>query len=190
MAYEQLKQEGELELRDRHSQWTAERNRVDRLVDGRGHPIDEGIKESVVGLRILGLKTSGSCEGHPDWGMQTPWIDFETSVNDEMRAKWRKSRQEHNQDDLLRLLREIKGLVAKDWNKVVPLLDEFYRERAVPYYQRLVLVLSGETTRLISQGGETQIGESSGRARERLEAYRLEMNAFTRFLRERFLKGS
>lgn len=36
--------------------------------------IDEKIKELVVALNRLGIPTTGSCEGHADYGSPAPWI--------------------------------------------------------------------------------------------------------------------
>src|SRR5579862_3856182 len=57
--------------------WEAKRREIDQLIDGLGLGIDEGIKETVVAFNMLGLNTSGSCEGHLDHGLTTPWVDIE-----------------------------------------------------------------------------------------------------------------
>ena len=38
---------------------------LDRVVDGLGMPIDQGIKPLVAALNLRGYKTTASCEGHP-----------------------------------------------------------------------------------------------------------------------------
>jgi hypothetical protein len=54
------------------------------LKDRLGRPIDPGIAESLTEFirvtQALGFKTIGSCEGHIDWGLPYPWIDFEVSA--------------------------------------------------------------------------------------------------------------
>ena len=47
---------------------------VDRITDGLGKPIEEGIKELVISLQMHGLRTEMSCEGHFDSGRGYPWV--------------------------------------------------------------------------------------------------------------------
>lgn len=49
---------------------------IDAWADGLGYPLDEGIKETVIVLNLLGFTTNGSCEGHLNWGCAYPWVDF------------------------------------------------------------------------------------------------------------------
>lgn len=53
---------------------------VDLIADGLGLPIDEEIKQTVVSLRLLDLPTTGSCQGHIDWGEQNPWVDIDCEL--------------------------------------------------------------------------------------------------------------
>ncbi len=52
------------------------RKEVETWTDGLGLPIDEGIKETVIVLNLLGLKTYQSCEGHLGEGDSAPWVTF------------------------------------------------------------------------------------------------------------------
>lgn len=56
---------------------------VVNLKDRLGRPIDIGIVEAIGDFirvtQALGFKTVQSCEGHIDWGLPYPWIDFEVS---------------------------------------------------------------------------------------------------------------
>lgn len=64
---ESLKESKEQRLEDiRHD--------VDNICDKLGHPIDEGIKETVVMFKANGLPTSESCEGHIESGLPFPWV--------------------------------------------------------------------------------------------------------------------
>jgi len=51
------------------------RKEVGDLRDACGEPIDEKIKELVIGLRRWGIKTLMSCEGHMGHGCPYPWVD-------------------------------------------------------------------------------------------------------------------
>ena len=56
--------------------------KVDLLADGLGHPIDLGIKKPVANFLYKNYETTASCQGHLDWGLPFPWIDFMASARD------------------------------------------------------------------------------------------------------------
>ncbi|MGV8125399.1 MAG: hypothetical protein AB2L14_37110 [Candidatus Xenobiia bacterium LiM19] len=64
-------------LKQRESQWSAKQKEIDRLADGLGMGLDDGIKNAVIALQVNGFETRQSCEGHIDWGCGAPWIDIE-----------------------------------------------------------------------------------------------------------------
>jgi hypothetical protein len=37
--------------------------------------VDAGIRDTVTALRLLGFRTTASCEGHVDHGRPGPWVD-------------------------------------------------------------------------------------------------------------------
>lgn len=49
---------------------------VNELTDRLGKPIDGNIKDLVIGLRMFGIETIQSCEGHLGHGLPYPWIDI------------------------------------------------------------------------------------------------------------------
>jgi len=57
----------------------AIRQKLETTTDRLGAEIEEGIKEVVVGLNVMGLTTVQSCEGHPDssHGYPYPWVMIE-----------------------------------------------------------------------------------------------------------------
>ncbi len=63
---------------EKQQRWQAMEKKVESWGDGLGLGIDPGIKKMVTVLNLLGFKTRQSCEGHIDWGLPYPWIDFET----------------------------------------------------------------------------------------------------------------
>ncbi len=73
-------------LEQRKEQWEQTLAGLDRIRDGLGHGIEEGIKEAVVGLQLRGFKTTGSCEGHNDWGLPYPWV--QTQAEGEPQYRW------------------------------------------------------------------------------------------------------
>src|SRR5687768_9377587 len=72
-----------------HTRWAAAAHYVDGVRDGLGKPVDIGIKRLVIGLNAHGFSTTGSCEGHLDWGIAAPWVDLEPEVTQECRAHHR-----------------------------------------------------------------------------------------------------
>jgi hypothetical protein len=58
---------------DRRATWERTGQEVAELTDGLGMHIDPGIRDAVTALRLLGLRTEASCEGHDSWGVGAPW---------------------------------------------------------------------------------------------------------------------
>lgn len=54
------------------------RLKISNLADKLGMPIDENIKTLLIGLWVNNIETTGSCEGHLNWGEPFPWVDIET----------------------------------------------------------------------------------------------------------------
>ncbi|MFQ6084458.1 MAG: hypothetical protein ACE5WD_14030 [Candidatus Aminicenantia bacterium] len=50
------------------------RREVKLIRDELGMPVDEAIKELVIGLHCCGIKTLSSCGGHLDRGLPYPWV--------------------------------------------------------------------------------------------------------------------
>lgn len=57
--------------------WNTKVEEVRNRLDAAGGEMDEGIVDTVAALNIHTIPTSGSCEGHIDHGVPTPWIDIE-----------------------------------------------------------------------------------------------------------------
>lgn len=57
----------------------AKRTELGLITDNLGMPIEAGIMDTVAALQLLGFGTSGSCEGHGDWGCPWPWVNIEAS---------------------------------------------------------------------------------------------------------------
>ena len=56
------------------------RKQVIRLTDKLGNPIDPGILDLVTVLRLLGINTTGSCEGHLGRFTSGPYIMFQSPL--------------------------------------------------------------------------------------------------------------
>ncbi len=64
---------------EKEKHWEEMEKKFDSITDGLGLEIDPGIKKTIIVLNLLGFKTNASCEGHLNWGLAYPWVDFETN---------------------------------------------------------------------------------------------------------------
>lgn len=64
----------------RQQQWEEMAQEVDTWGDGLGSGLDEKIKDPVIALNLIGIASEQSCEGHLDWGLPYPWIQFVTDL--------------------------------------------------------------------------------------------------------------
>ena len=71
---------------------------VSLLTDRLGKPIDRGIKRAVALMQLHGIETTASCQGHKNWGLKHPWVQFKT---DERVAKLLDECFRHQLDYLL-----------------------------------------------------------------------------------------
>ncbi|GHO50876.1 hypothetical protein [Ktedonospora formicarum] len=62
------------------SKWSEMITRFEHVTDKLGKGIDDGILTTVVALNVLGIHTTGSCEGHIEWGLPYPWIDIQPEL--------------------------------------------------------------------------------------------------------------
>lgn len=165
--------------------WRATSRDVARMVDALGRPVDRGIRRTVVALRALGFRTRASCQGHLDHGKKAPWVDIGTapkmlsSDGKVAQASWRNSPE----------LRRWRDLNLEAQQRLIELLEQFYRGRAVPVAMRLILISqSYGAVRLTNQGAEVQEIRRPQDARRTLRLYREEMTKFTSFLSSECLR--
>lgn len=95
---------------------------VDKATDKLGTPIDEGIKDTVIYLNALGLKTSQSCEGHllDEDGHELPRSPFVEIYPDEPeRPDW---------VDDPELAVQMKQKSKEIYDNLTVVLEEFYKE--------------------------------------------------------------
>jgi hypothetical protein len=175
--------------------WRKQEEQINEIVDKLGKPVDPGIKETTIALRVSGLSTTASCEGHLDKQIKAPWVDIggvSQKLTDRIREDWKaKQRVDHKVDrELESLRREVWERICRERLQLIELLDEFYRNRDVSFHRRLILKFFPDTARLFSQGAELQDAYPTEIQQERLQEYRDEMRVFTEFLRVKFFSGS
>jgi len=114
---------------DKETIWQEKLKKVAELKDKIGGEMDEGIIETVAAFWLHDLPTSGSCEGHIDWGSGGPWIDVEAMGRPEER---------YNDEA------EIKKKIADKFGVTPEAIDNYdNREEADEYWDEVTV--KGET---------------------------------------------
>lgn len=182
------------------STWTEAEAFARRLTDGLGYPIDEGIREVVVALNLLGFRTSQSCEGHLDGGHPYPWVDFQI----EACPLWYEPAQKEACREGLSLAEEeaatayLMALVSayhhQDhlYTRLSALLDTFYQARRLSpndWYIMLHCIHPGfyrlyATYEPMTEEGENEWPEMA--SAENLACAQAEMQVLGRWLREQW----
>lgn len=195
----------EIEIETQRKQcWQEITDKVSRITDKLGKPVDPGILETIVALNALSIPTTASCEGHVDWGTGAPWVDIASNdprTNISIAKLSEEATQECKQgsktaaeiealfDEVDRARKAIKVLHIQERQKLLTYLAQFYEDRYVSYDCRLIIRPLGTVgkSRLESQGADCQdIAPLEIRA-EKLKAYQEEMHTFTAFLKRMFL---
>ncbi len=168
--------------------WRREQQEVDKIVDKLGKPVDPGIKESVVALRVLGLATQASCEGHVDHGTKAPWVNVGPAIPQGLKDRLAEARKKGKRLDteLEKEVREMRMKILEQQSRLIELLAEFYRDRNVPFERHLILKSYPNHARLLNQGAELQDLVPPEAREEKLKEFQEELAAFTQFLKQKF----
>lgn len=160
------------------------RKKLEKVTDTVGHPIEQGIKETVVMFNAFELPTTQSCEGHIDSHTEeyspamAPWVEIYPEEPEQ--ENW------FDNDELrIKIETESDGYLAK----VTSLLDEFYRNQKVPDDVRLMTSPIAYGFRVQSGGLESLKDPNDQNQREKSKRYKEEMERFTAFLRNKFKEG-
>ncbi len=181
--------------------WEKTKTHYLSVVDSLDCPIDDKIIDVVVGLSILGIHTTASCEGHLDHGAAGPWVDVEADIDnneienqlEEIQTKIESCksidcgrRHEELYEQYHSLLSKLRHPNLKVQAKVIELLAKFYQNRNVSYDVQLhVSEIYGDGgSRIENQGVNIQEVRSKTEQKERLAAYQQEMDCFAVFLRK------
>jgi len=158
------------------------RKKIDKITDALGMPIDKEIKEAVIMFNVVGLYTSGSCEGHLDHGLPAPWIHIEApnepkeryvkekeiyrKVARKYNLKVEEVRRGYNIEAFEEAGREIvKNEETKEYKrwkkenkkllkKAKKFLEEFYKNRQVGSDIKLEIEIFGDDSFRIHNGGK------------------------------------
>jgi hypothetical protein len=121
---------------NKQQQWQEMKDKMDSMADAAGAGIEEGIKDTVIFLNLLGFNTYQSCEGHVYAGRVAPWIDFEAPNKPE----WYFNKQ-----------KEIYEEYSKRLN--IPVEDFKYHKMMKISKEHLAAFL--EATKLVGESGES-----------------------------------
>ena len=192
--------------------WDEHLKELNTVIDGLGMPMDEHIKEIVVGLNLNGIATDSSCGGHPD-SLGLPYIGG-TATNqpryryidqeeierclvekyhlDDVRDIYDEGPMEKEYFDLIDTKEETSEYQA--WypkndilrEKVVHLIDEFNSTRPVPRIHLSPIYpgfrIEGHNRKTVDNGNEEL------RISEIYESQK-EFQLFMEFLKKRYLSG-
>lgn len=192
-----------LERTVKEQQWATKKAEIYQITDRLEHPIDEGIKDAIIALNLLDVKTDGSCEGHPNWATGGPYIDVEVPRNEALEAQVREAYDRassadsgHNSeedisklwDENRRLNLEVRRPAIDEARKLMGFLGEFYDGRQTPYDRMLTLEELGGEIRIQSKGVMLQSTAPEDVRAAKLAEYQAEMGDFTAFLKGKFFE--
>jgi hypothetical protein len=183
--------------------WQEVADYITQVTDPVGNPMDQGIIEAVVALNLLGVTTTGSCEGHLDHGLAAPWIDFHTpgtgatrrKVNEITMSLQRAEEQHAPQktiDDLTHEYFQLAAEAERDsfygpW-LVEQALIAFYENTQVKHDQQIFIHSdSFGISRLQSHGIDYQVLQTPEQRAINLAIYQREMQNFATFLKTDYL---
>jgi len=155
------------------------RNRVEKITDRLGKPIDDGIKESVIAFMVNEFPTSSSCEGHLSDEPHRKRFSFpQVRVYAPEPEGWRESEEKQRQWS------EENAVYRKRIDK---LLDEFYTGRDIDEEYKLIADPIGifNAFTIISEKDKIGLSQEENEI-DVLNKARQEISDFTNFLMDKF----
>jgi hypothetical protein len=148
---------------------------INKLTDRNGKGLDADIRETIAALWLYHFPTTGSCEGHIDWGLPCPWID----ISEPEQAGWR------DNDDLCAAWKRTNLVQQK---RMLELLVDFQRNRDTPFDIRLTIEAFGfGKFRLQCLANNIADVLSPSEKQLKLAQARVEMTNFTEYLKLKWL---
>lgn len=198
---------------EKQQKWQQFEQEVELIKDRLGKGVDQKIKDTVVALRANGFSTTGSCEGHLDWGLPWPWIDVDSVLAENLSndsryqelaskaqifSKSRRGMSDSEQGEYKKLVEMQIQENEKEYQRLSNLLAEFYQSRSKEETGKTVHleIKKGpwNGSRIQPEGmPEPKVAEiqqlwSKEVKENNLRIYRQETERFTSFLKERFFK--
>lgn len=151
------------------------REKIENAADRLGNPIEEGIKETVVMFNAFDIRTQQSCEGYiEDEKKSAPWIMVRPRIpeNEEWHEDEELSKKVEAQSDAMR-------------KQLIDLLNLFYKQRKVDFENMLSFRETPYGFQIQSNGAEIFERLDEEEAKEKLPAYKKELQDFTEFLKDK-----
>ncbi len=167
--------------------WKNALRQANLIKDKIGMPVDEGIKELLIGLWLQQIPTESSCEGHSDDDAFpyvhigfTPQLDEVNNIKELIPV--------HELLKKFPYLDKAKKRNLKIQLKLINLLSEYYKEHYVTEDERLTLTKIGfyGDVRLESQGTLIRSILTKKEKVEKINIYQAEMQSFGIFLKEKY----
>lgn len=173
----------------KRKEWQKALEKVVRITDKLGMPVDKKIAETVAILYLFGFMTAGSCEGHSDRINEGPYVVLRSPE-----ASALEKQLENITDSSSREYIELKNEIAKfniaEQSKLFSTLKKFYSSHKPVSGRMLTLRTIGYNDfRLNCQGSELAYNENSRERRTRLALNRAEMKAFTEWLKKLYFSS-
>lgn len=189
--------------------WEKQIKALNTTADGLGKPIDSKIIETVAGLNLLEITTTQSCEGHLSSGRTNyPWINIgpkkggkayqklieSISIKEEGNKIYKASGLTLEVKTLYTKSRKLREAAKKsmlvEFQKVWPLLKEYYGQKPLDLDSHLILVdITPIQGCIYSQGALLQSLRTPKERKEKLMEYQQEMFGFGEFLKQKFLQS-
>lgn len=167
--------------------WQAAKAQVDTLIEGVEIPLDQGIKDTVIVLNLLGYKTIGSCQGHLDHGTGGPWLHLSIDDAENLGEKLRGKRKNFTRLERRFISGRVKHVSNAQLRRLRRLVDEFYKGRKVRADVKIrVYNPAGGFAIIESRGVNNLLWRDLLEPRfsaKNLKAYQAEMKALTKFLK-------
>lgn len=174
----------------RKEHWKHTCERVDRITDRLGKPVDDGIKNAVIAFLALDFPTTSSCAGHlPSarrFRAQAPWVEITYPID----RPWLAGLSE---EDRSREHPKIINQILLEKKRCFDLLEVFYRDRPSLLDVQIILSSRGDLSFTIQSHGASFISVlSPTEQKDTLELYQNEMRDLASFLKDWYLtkKGS
>lgn len=172
--------------------WNAYQQTVEAIRGVLGNPVGEPVKDAVIGLNLFGIHTIFSGEGRmEDFKRVTaPFIDVASPKAKHLESMFEEQHKKDGYNDIeaenVRAQVLIENL--KERSKLISILDEFYRERDVPYERRLTIESwKDNASHITNEGARLQELFDENVRRQKLLEYQEEMRAFGKFLKNKYL---
>ncbi len=152
------------------------------LVDKLGCPIDPKILDVVAALRMHGIHTISSCEGHADRPTGGPYVMFESPKTRELREKYRS--EEKGSKEYKFWHKKAVQENMPEIKKMLLLLEGFYKDRIVANDQHLIVrSFDSSIGELMCQSADIAYALGLADRKALLARNQAEMQAFEEYLK-------